>query len=118
MSASLERLALLGAIPSLLLGCPAAKDGETSQESDTVDCSQRTYTVPSARGEMAGVWDEDRQRLVLIGGDQGGSHTSSTTASRTPSTPSAAHFTCSGSCSATGQLGVVSVMRIRTTPSS
>jgi hypothetical protein len=37
-----------------------------------VDCSLVDFTViPSARGEVRGVWDTDRQRMVFFGGDQG-----------------------------------------------
>jgi N-acetylneuraminic acid mutarotase len=39
--------------------------------SGTTDCSERSYTVPSTRGEAAGVWDTERQRFVFFGGDEG-----------------------------------------------
>lgn len=43
-------------------------DGETGEP---LDCSQRPIDVPSARGELEGVWDAERERLVVFGGDQG-----------------------------------------------
>jgi hypothetical protein len=35
------------------------------------DCSARSYTVPSTRGELDGVWDTAKGRFVFFGGDQG-----------------------------------------------
>ena len=37
----------------------------------TADCSTRSYTVPSTRGELDGVWDAEGQRFVFFGGDEG-----------------------------------------------
>ena len=39
--------------------------------SGTADCSDRSYTVPSTRGEVAGIWDAERERFVFFGGDEG-----------------------------------------------
>jgi len=61
------------------------KDDVDSGGEDTappeVDCSTRDYSlVPSARGELQGVWDTERARLVLFGGNQGVPEECSTTA--------------------------------------
>jgi hypothetical protein len=40
-------------------------------ETGAVDCSDRSYTVPSTRGEVGGVWDAARERFVFFGGDEG-----------------------------------------------
>jgi N-acetylneuraminic acid mutarotase len=42
-----------------------------SDSGSLIDCSDRSYTVPSTRGEVAGVWDEARERFVFFGGDEG-----------------------------------------------
>lgn len=58
-------LAVLAAV-----GCQDA--GEADDDSATaVDCSDRALEVPSPRGEAAGIWDPDKARLVLFGGDEG-----------------------------------------------
>ncbi len=62
----------------LALGCGSTIEekgpgGSTSLD-DTgaaVDCSDRSYAVPSTRGEVGGVWDERRERFVFFGGDEG-----------------------------------------------
>ena len=49
-------------------------EGSTSLDdtgSPQADCSSRSYTVPSTRGEAGGVWDEEKQRFVFFGGDEG-----------------------------------------------
>jgi hypothetical protein len=48
----------------------AATTGQEG-ESEEVDCSDRSYTVPSTRGEVGGVWDTSRERFVFFGGDEG-----------------------------------------------
>jgi hypothetical protein len=56
-----------------LLGCTAKDDASASADDDTseADCSDRSYAVPSTRGELGGVWDAPRERFVFFGGDQG-----------------------------------------------
>ena len=44
----------------------AAKDAHAS-----ADCASRTYDLPTTRGEVSGVWDAPRGRMVVFGGDEG-----------------------------------------------
>lgn len=53
-------------------------DTSTSTDADTgtdtgtaVDCSGRPIALPSARGELRGVWDSERDRFVFFAGDHG-----------------------------------------------
>ena len=53
---------------------PDGPKGSTTLDdtgSALADCSDRSYTVPSTRGEVAGVWDDQRERFVFFGGDEG-----------------------------------------------
>ena len=47
--------------------------GETAgtETGDSVDCSGRPIAVPSARGEIDGVWDADHGRMLIFAGDEG-----------------------------------------------
>ena len=54
----------------------AACEGKTEDTGETasaepVDCSTRTYDLPTTRGEVSGVWDAPRGRMVVFGGDEG-----------------------------------------------
>lgn len=40
-------------------------------ETGELDCSDRPIAVPSARGEIEGVWDAGRARMLVFAGDQG-----------------------------------------------
>lgn len=53
------------------LGETAGTDTATDTGGETVDCSARPIAVPSARGEVEGVWDAERGRMVVFAGDQG-----------------------------------------------
>ncbi len=44
---------------------------DTEDSGTETDCSERTYSVPSTRGEVGGVWDASNQRFVFFGGDEG-----------------------------------------------
>ncbi len=49
---------------------PPPFSGDDSGET-AADCETREYTLPSTRGEVAGVWDAARSRMVFFGGDEG-----------------------------------------------
>jgi len=48
-----------------------AGTAETGETGETVDCSERPLELPSARGEIEGVWDAERGRMLIFAGDQG-----------------------------------------------
>jgi len=56
------------------LGC-GGKDGEATpdrrDDSGADVCVDRSYAVPSTRGELEGVWDAGGERFVFFGGDEG-----------------------------------------------
>ena len=59
---------------ALIIGCNAKSgddSGAASGSDAPIDCSTRTYDLPSTRGEVSGVWDSPRQRMVFFGGDEG-----------------------------------------------
>lgn len=58
-------------MPTWILLLVACKDTPTDTAPPAVDCSTRPIGLPSARGEVSGVWDEARGRLVFFGGDEG-----------------------------------------------
>jgi hypothetical protein len=80
-SSNSPRRRILAALACTLLACSddgKADAGSTSEtatedttDTDVVDCSGRPIAVPSARGELDGVWDAERGRMLLFGGDQG-----------------------------------------------
>ncbi|MCB9698089.1 MAG: hypothetical protein H6738_15020 [Alphaproteobacteria bacterium] len=63
------RTALL-LLPALLPACSGdGKDTDTT--ADPVDCSTRPTDIPTARGEIAGGYDDATGRFVFFGGDEG-----------------------------------------------
>ena len=63
---------------SLFMLAACVYDKEPSDSTDTAggstpgaDCEERTYDLPSTRGEVNGVWDAARGRFVIFGGDEG-----------------------------------------------
>ena len=58
-------------LPLILLISCAEKDDIVAPPLVGADCSEREYTLPSTRGEVAGVWDAARARMVFFGGDEG-----------------------------------------------
>jgi hypothetical protein len=49
----------------------ATDSGAATGGAEPVDCTERSYDLPSTRGEVNGVWDAARGRMVLFGGDEG-----------------------------------------------
>lgn len=57
----------------MLTAC-GTKEVATSDTADSAGgtaCEERSYDLPSTRGEINGVWDAPRGRFVLFGGDEG-----------------------------------------------
>jgi hypothetical protein len=48
-----------------------ATEDTTGNDTDAVDCSGRPIAVPSARGEIEGIWDAERGRMLVFAGDRG-----------------------------------------------
>ena len=46
-------------------------DPTSTDTTPALDCSTRPTDIPTARGEMEGVWSPASQRMVFFGGDQG-----------------------------------------------
>ena len=46
-------------------------DPTSTDTTPALDCSTRPNDIPTARGEMEGVWSPASQRMVFFGGDQG-----------------------------------------------
>ncbi|MBA2320797.1 MAG: hypothetical protein H0V89_06545 [Deltaproteobacteria bacterium] len=55
----------------ILASLVACSTADIKDKDEPADCSTRPIDLPSARGEVGGVWDDDRGRFVLFGGDEG-----------------------------------------------
>lgn len=49
----------------------AGETAETGETGEPLDCSDRPIALPDARGEVEGVWDAERGRMLVFGGDRG-----------------------------------------------
>ncbi len=58
---------------ALIAGCTtkSSDSGALGDAESVVDCSTRSFDLPSTRGEVSGVWDSARGRMVFFGGDEG-----------------------------------------------